>query len=106
MHRSKMITGMFPVLALLAFTPLASAAGSYSFFVGYPDGYASYEAYVAGKMSATTFARATPTCSVEIPTRSKWTAATDFEPRTRTCLETQGTSLYSTKYRGVVMIIR
>lgn len=90
MHRSKMITGTFPIFALLAFAPLVSA-GDYSFFVGYPDGYASYEAYVAGKASATTSARATPASSVEIATRSR---------------RTQGTRLYSTKYRGFIMIVR
>ena len=91
MHKSKMITGTFPVLALLAFAPLASAADNSSFFVGYPDGYASYEAYVAGKTSATTSVRPTSAGSVEIATRSR---------------RTQGTRLYSTKYRGFIMIVR
>jgi len=91
MHIIKMITGTFPIFALFASAPLASAADDYSFFVGYPDGYASYEAYVAGKTSATTSACATPAGSVEIATRS---------------MRTQGTRLYSTKYRGLIIFVQ
>lgn len=106
MQTSKMITGTFPILALLAFAPLASAASDYSFFVGYPDGYASYEAYVAGKTSAATSVRKTSAGSIEIATQSRQTAVTDFEPRIRTSLATQGTSLCSTKYRGLLIMVR
>jgi len=105
MQTVKMTAGAIPILALLAFAPLASS-GDYSFFVGYPDGYQSYEAYAVGKTSATTSVRATSAGTVEIATQSKQTAATDFEPRISTSLATQGISLWSKKFRGLLIIFR
>lgn len=106
MQTGKMTAGMFPIIALLAFALIASTASGYSFFDGFPDGYQSYEAYVAGETSDSTSVRATSAGTVEIATQSKQTAATNFEPRIRTWLATRGISILSKKFCGLLIIFR
>ena len=90
-------------VALLSAMSTVLGADDNSCFEG---GFAAYNAAVASTTAASTSTKHTAVATFEVTTRSKRTAATDFEPRIRSWLATLGARLDSTKFRGFLIIFR